>query len=176
MIQFNRVILPVIIFLAVCLAGVVPAHSENTSDRSESGAYEVTGPITVEVLLQRVYLDGEISEEIVEEVIWSMEDFWSFYDEWQLVDHNYDQVIFRQEVNDISPLLKLNGYFGLSEDGMLNIYYGKPEENEVIQSFWQINTKELKSHAHTELKRGIPVFSRDQYLDVLQMYEKYAEF
>ncbi|TMW73980.1 BofC C-terminal domain-containing protein [Alteribacter natronophilus] len=169
-------ILPVIlIVLLFVTAGVSYAEAEEErTQRTDNGAWEVNGPQTVDVVLQRVYLDGEVSEEIVEEVIWSMEDFWSYYDEWQLIDHDYDQVIFRQDVNDISPLLKLNGYFGLSPDGMLNIYNGKPEDNEVIQSFWQINTKELKSHAHTELKKGIPVFSRDQYLDVLQIYEKYA--
>ncbi|WP_026689088.1 BofC C-terminal domain-containing protein [Alteribacter aurantiacus] len=141
----------------------------------EGGAYEVTGPLTMEVILQREYLDGEVSEETVEEVIWSMEDFWAFYSNWQLVGQSSDKVVFKQDVNDISPLLKLNGYFGLSEEGTLSIFNGKPEENDVIQSFFQINTDRLKSQSETELRNGIPVSSKDQYLDVIQMYEKYAK-
>ncbi|WP_232735786.1 BofC C-terminal domain-containing protein [Alteribacter populi] len=140
----------------------------------DDDAFEVTGPLTVEVVLQRVYLDGEMSEEVIEEEILSMEDFWSFYDDWQLLTHTQDQVVFQQEVNDISPLLKVNGYFGLSEEGTLNIYNGKPEQDDVIQSFFQINTDRLKSKVHSDLKSGIPVSSKDHYLEVLQMYEKYS--
>lgn len=129
---------------------------------------------TVEVVLQTHYLDGEVSEEIVLEEIWSMEDFWSFYGDWQLVDQNEKRVIFKKELNDISPLLKVNGYFGLSEDGTLNIYNGKPEQNEVIQSFFQVNTSRLKSHLHEKLKEGIPISTKDNYFDVLKMCEQYA--
>ncbi|MDQ0254241.1 forespore regulator of the sigma-K checkpoint [Evansella vedderi] len=129
---------------------------------------------TVEVILQRHYLDGEISEETVQETIWSMEDFWAFYEEWQLVDQSNDQVIFKRNMNDISPLLKMNGYFGISDDGTLNIYYGKPQENEVIQSFFQVNTSRLKSHIHRSLMEGIPVTTKDNYLQVLKMFEEYA--
>ncbi len=143
----------------------VIGHSNNESHEAK----------TVEVILQRHYLDGEVSEELIEETIWSMEDFWSFYDDWQLVDQNEHQVIFKQEFNDISPLLKMNGYFGLSEEGTLNIYNGKPEDtDDVIQSFFQINTSRLKSHLHDDLIKGIPVSSKDQYLQVLKTYEKYA--
>ena len=130
---------------------------------------------TVEVILQREYLDGEISEEAIEETIWSMEDFWAFYDDWQLVDQNENQIIFKKEFNDISPLMKMNGYFGLSEDGTLSIYNGKPDSNEVIQSFFQVNTTRLKSQLHESLILGIPVSSKDQYLEVLKTYEKYAK-
>lgn len=129
---------------------------------------------TVEVVLQRHYLDGEISEEVIEEIIWSMEDFWAFYGDWQLVDQLEGKVIFKQDTNDISPLLKMNGYFGLSEDGFLNIYNGKPIDNEVIQSFFQVNTSRLKSHIHLELLEGIPVSTKDHYLEVLKMFEEYA--
>ncbi|WP_209122818.1 intercompartmental signaling factor BofC [Alkalihalobacillus sp. BA299] len=135
---------------------------------------EKLGPKTIQVILQRVYLDGEISEEIVEETIWSMEDFWAFYDEWLLIDQNEEKILFKKEIDDISPLLKINGYFGISEDGVLNIYEGKPEERKIIQSFFQINTKKLKSHHENELKNGIPVMSRENYQEVIKTFKKYA--
>lgn len=128
----------------------------------------------MEVVLQRHYLDGEISEEIVIETIWSMEDFWSFYNDWQLVDQNEKQIIFKKELNDISPLLKVNGYFGLSDDGTLNIYNGKPDENRVIQSFFQVNTSKLKSHLHEQLMKGIPISTKEHYLEVLQLCQRFA--
>ncbi len=132
-------------------------------------------PKQVQVVLARVYLDGEISEEIIEETIWSMEDFWAEYREWDLVDQNEAKVVFQQKIDDISPLLKINGYFGISEEGTLNIYDGNPSEEKVIQSFFQINTKELKSHQQKELQKGIPVLSRDRYEEVLKTFKKYAK-
>jgi forespore regulator of the sigma-K checkpoint len=137
---------------------------------------QVLDPKTVRVILSRIYLDGEISEEIVEETILSMEDFWAEYSEWDLVDQDEAQVVFQQKVDDISPLLKINGYFGISEEGTLNIYEGKPSEEKVIQSFFQINMKKLKSHQQRELEDGIPVLSRDRYEEVLKMYKKYAKY
>jgi len=53
---------------------------------------------SVRVILSRVYLDGEISEEIVEEIILSMEDFWAEYAEWKLIDQDEAQVIFQQNI------------------------------------------------------------------------------
>ncbi|MEJ9371507.1 BofC N-terminal domain-containing protein, partial [Schinkia azotoformans] len=54
--------------------------------KEETQAIEVTGPLTVNVVLQQHYLDGNTSEETVTETIWSMEDFWAQYKDWQLVD------------------------------------------------------------------------------------------
>lgn len=138
-------------------------------------SFTVEDPKKVQVVLARVYLDGEVSEEIIEETIWSMEDFWAEYNEWDLVDQDEAKVVFQKNVDDISPLLKINGYFGISEDGILNIYEGNPSEQKVIQSFFQINTKQLKSHQQKELQNGIPVLSRDRYEEVLKTYQKYAK-
>lgn len=136
-------------------------------------SFEVLGPKTVRVILETVYLDGEVSEEIVEETIWSMEDFWAEYEAWNLIDLDDVQIVFQQNVNDISPLLKLNGYFGLSEEGILSIYNGKPDEENVIQSFFHINTDKLKSHQHVQLKKGIPVISREKYEEVINTFKQY---
>lgn len=132
-------------------------------------------PLTVEVTLQRLYLDGEISEEQLVETIWSMEDFWSSYDDWQLVDQNKSEIVFSQEVDDISPLLKMNGYFGITEDGILSIFNGSPAGREVIQSFFQVNTEKLKSQLFDSLIEGIPVSSKEQYTEVLKRYEVYED-
>jgi len=143
--------------------------------RPVMATFQVGNPKTVKVILARIYLDGEVSEEIVEETILSMEDFWAEYADWDLIDLNEAQVVFQQKVDDISPLLKINGYFGVSDEGTLNIYEGKPSEEKVIQSFFQINLKKLKSHQQRELQDGIPVLSRDHYEEVLKMYKKYAK-
>lgn len=111
-------------------------------------------PKKFSVMLQRVYLDGEVSEECVEETIWSMEDFWSKYENWQLVNMDSHQFVFRQEMDDISPLLKANGYFGVSAEGVLGVYNGKPNKSNIIQSFFQIDLEKLESKQQKICKMG----------------------
>ncbi|RSK29392.1 regulator [Bacillus sp. HMF5848] len=144
--------------------------------RNEESVYEISGPLSVTVLLERVYIDGEVSEEIVEETIWSMEDFWSEYADWQLVDQNEEIIVFQKNIDDISPLLKANGYFGITDEGILTIFNGKPEHSphNVIQSFFQINIEKLESYQHDELRKGIRIESKDQYEHVIETFKPYS--
>lgn len=133
----------------------------------------VKEPLQVEVILQREYLDGEISEEKITEKIWSMEQFWIKYEQWELVD-TYDKgLVFKRKMDDISPLLKANGYFGLTEDGTLTIFNGKPHQFNIIQTFFQINIEKLESRKHLELKNGIPIKTKDRYVHVLETFKPY---
>ncbi|KKI92351.1 hypothetical protein WQ54_10065 [Bacillus sp. SA1-12] len=135
----------------------------------------VDKPLTVKLVLQRVYLDGELSEEVTNETILSMEDFWAAYDSWQLIDQSEEKIVLQQKIDDISPLLKTNGYFGIDGDGVLSLFNGKPETQDVIQSFFQIDVKKLESRKHDELIQGIRIHSKDQYLEVLKTYEAYSK-
>lgn len=147
----------------------------NNQPQQQPEVQEVTGPLTVNVILKRHYLDGQISEEVVEETIWSMEDFWAQYADWQLVTHKQGQIIFKKNMDDISPLLKANGYFGISEDGTLTIYKGVPQDSpEVIQSFFQIDISKLESRQQEELKKGIPVVSKDHYQKVIESFKTFS--
>ncbi|WP_175990894.1 intercompartmental signaling factor BofC [Bacillus sp. Marseille-Q1617] len=135
---------------------------------------DVVSAHTVTVKLERVYLDGEISEEIVQETIWSMEDFWAAYADWQLIDMTEEEVVFQKQVDDISPLLKTNGYFGISENGVLSIFNGKPGQAEIIQSFFQIDVEKLESNSHETLLKGIPVKSKQKFEEVLESFKQYS--
>ncbi|MBW3111881.1 MULTISPECIES: intercompartmental signaling factor BofC [Bacillaceae] len=135
---------------------------------------EVASAHTVTVILERVYLDGEVSEEIVQETIWSMEDFWAAYDDWQLMDMTEEQIVFQKKMDDISPLLKTNGYFGISDKGVLSIFNGKPGQAEIIQSFFQIDVEKLESKRHDDLVKGIPIKSKQEYEEVLEQFKAYS--
>ncbi|MBM7691898.1 forespore regulator of the sigma-K checkpoint [Peribacillus deserti] len=132
-------------------------------------------PIIREVILQRVYVDGDISEESLTETIWSMEDFWAQYTGWQLISQNNKQVIFQKHLNDISPLLKTNGYFGLSDDGTLSIFNGRPSESHIIQSFFQLDIKKLEGRTQKKLYDGIKISDKKQYDDVLETFKSYTK-
>lgn len=130
-------------------------------------------PLELTIKLKRVYIDGEESEETLTETIWALEDFWAKYEKWRLVDMSEDYLVFEKKVNDISPLSKMNGYFGITEDGTLSIFNGKPEESDIIQSFFQIDVKKLESKQHQELLQGIPVKSKKDFDKVVETMKKY---
>lgn len=138
-------------------------------------AEEIKLPIEVEVVLTYMYVDGEISEETITETIYSMENFWAKYDEWQLIGMDQGKFVFRKEMDDISPLLKANGYFGVTEDGILTIFNGKPYKSHIIQSFFQIDVGKLESRKRKELKKGIPIKTKDRYVEVLETFKSYSK-
>jgi forespore regulator of the sigma-K checkpoint len=131
--------------------------------------------VKMTVVLQRQYLDGEMSQETKEETVVSLKEIWKKYKDWQLINMDDQTIVFRKTVNDISPLLKANGYFGITEDGTLSIFNGKPtRSNQIIQSFFQIDVKKLESRQHEQLKKGIRVLSKSQYKDVIETYRHFA--
>ncbi|MEH7178899.1 intercompartmental signaling factor BofC [Neobacillus vireti] len=142
---------------------------ENHQDQQKSEPQQLT------IILERVYLDGEISEEVVLDSYWSIENFWAKYDQWQLVDMDESTMVFRKQEDDISPLLKANGYFGLSEDGVLTIFNGRPDRSRIIQSFFQIDVKKLESNKQEELLQGIPIKTKDRYVEVLETFKPYSK-
>ncbi|MGA5691011.1 BofC C-terminal domain-containing protein [Cytobacillus pseudoceanisediminis] len=148
--------------------------SEGTSVYAEAAEKHIEGPLKIDVILEREYLDGEVSQETIEETIWTLEDFWAKYDQWQLVDMDIDYIVFRQKMDDISPLLKANGYFGVTEDGTLTIFNGRPQETNIIQSFFQIDLGKLESTKCEELKKGIPIETKDRYVEVLETFKSYT--
>lgn len=164
-----------LLFSTVFLFSLIGSYSMITSiGHAKASSTFQNHPKQVHIVLKRIYLDGEISEESVEETVWSMEDFWSKYDKWQLADKNSDTLVFTKVVDDISPLLKANGYFGISNEGILTIYNGKPEKSNIIQSFFQIDLKKLESTQQKHLRKGIPIKTKDRYVEVLETFKNYT--
>ncbi|MFT8323311.1 MAG: intercompartmental signaling factor BofC [Bacillus sp. (in: firmicutes)] len=159
-------------FLFLLLASFLSL--ENKLSYASSIHVDEEHPSKIDVVLKRIYLDGEISEECLEETVWSMEDFWSKYDRWQLENMEKNKLVFKQEVDDISPLLKTNGYFGITDEGILTIYNGKPEYSHIIQSFFQIDLKKLESTEQKNLQNGIPIKTKTRYVNVLESFKQYT--
>ncbi|MDE3839746.1 regulator [Bacillus methanolicus] len=168
--------------LAVFVSGLyipqygAPVDGSASAQETKKNDNDITpGPVKITVILERKYLDGEISEEKVIETIWSMKDFWAKYKEWQLLDMSENQVVLRQQIDDISPLLKANGYFGITDDGILTIYNGKPGHSNIIQSFFHIDLGKLESAKWEQLKKGIPIKTKDRYEEVLESFKNYSK-
>lgn len=145
-----------------------------TIEQEGDSVYIPDNPLEIEVLLKRTYLDGDMSEELVTETIWALEDFWAKYENWQLVDIDEKRVVFEKKVNDISPLLKVNGFFGLQEDGTLSIFNGSPDQADIIHSFFQIDMRKLEGKKKEELKKGIPIQTKETFKEVLEAMKQYS--
>ncbi|MFJ8529762.1 BofC C-terminal domain-containing protein [Bacillus sp. NPDC094106] len=128
----------------------------------------------VTILLERMYLDGEASEEIFTEKVANLEQFLKQYKDWQLVDRDDVQIVLQKKIDDISPLLKTSGYFGVSNEGILQIFNGVPNRDNAIHSFFQIDMKKLESYERAELKRGIRIKSKERFVKTIEKMKQYA--
>ena len=125
------------------------------------------------VTLQSLYVDGEMSEEVLFKEGLSVQKILREYKQWNLVLQTDKELVFQQQMNDISPLMKTNGYFGISDDGTLSIFNGKPSDSDVIQSFFHIDVEMLEANKHSELVKGIRVKDKQHYEAVLEAFEPY---
>lgn len=136
--------------------------------------HRLSEPIEMTVILERLYVDGELSQETTKEMIWSLEEFWAKYDKWQLIEMKENMMVFRIYIDDISPLLKANGYFGITDEGVFTIFNGRPKQTNIIQSFFQIDLGKLESNKWEELKKGIPIKTKEQYVHVIETFKPYS--
>ncbi|MDX8046541.1 BofC C-terminal domain-containing protein [Gracilibacillus sp. S3-1-1] len=162
----------------VLVIGVISIQSltnqYNMAEENDDVEVMIQDPLTIELTLEKQYIDGKIETEYTEEMIASMEDFWLAYQDWQVMEQTEGFIRFRQEVDDISPYLKTNGYFGL-KNGQLTIFEGIPIQEAAVQSFYQIDTDELETYLHEQLKEGIKINSKDDYLEVLETFRSYQD-
>ncbi|MFK9091320.1 BofC C-terminal domain-containing protein [Bacillus salipaludis] len=173
MYRLGLAVFTVILFMFIgSISGTVPIGLAAQQDNHQ--IEEKAPPLNMTVILERIYLDGEISQEVIHETCWSMENFWAKYDQWQLTDIDESTFVFRKQVDDISPLLKANGFFGVTENGILTIFNGRPGQSRIIQSFFQIDIKKLESKKQEELIQGIPIKSKDHYVEVLETFKPYS--
>ncbi|WP_270179429.1 BofC C-terminal domain-containing protein [Alkalihalobacillus sp. CinArs1] len=161
----------------ILIMGSLPAHVlavENAQSEREFDEkhYHMDGPMVIEVILRTNYADGVSTEQSIQKTVWSMEDFWSEYAGWQLVNQDHGKMVFERKIEDISPAMKENGHFGLTDDGVLTIFEGKPDEQKVIQTFFQIDVGKVESSRLKELAEGIPIESWYNFEDMLHTFYK----
>lgn len=99
-----------------------------------------------------------------------MMDFWASYEGWRIENQELDRIVFQRQVEDISPLTKQHGYFGLNENGELAVFQGIPNEGKVMESFKPIPVKPLESKRIDVLKGGIKIKDSAHFEQVVHQY------
>ncbi|MGL4521809.1 MAG: BofC C-terminal domain-containing protein [Bacilli bacterium] len=126
----------------------------------------------VEVTIQTWYINDDIkehsytSEQSISEII-------KAYQNATLIDQGKGWIILLEKSKDLSPDIKGSGYWGLSNDGVLTIFSGKPTEQKAIQSFYQIQMERLETNKRKQLEAGIPIKSVDDYLEIIRNMKLY---
>ncbi|AQX53627.1 BofC C-terminal domain-containing protein [Priestia flexa] len=139
---------------------------------SLAGVVEAERPMTI--FLERTYVDGVISQEVLNSPYMTKEEVLSAYPMWRVIKASDGEVVLRKAVDDISPMLKENGYVGLSVNGVLSTFEGKPvNSTNIIQSFFQIDVEKLESYQEELLKDGIRVQTKDDYVSLMDFYKMY---
>ncbi|NPC93519.1 signaling peptide protein [Bacillus sp. WMMC1349] len=129
----------------------------------------------VQVQLEKVYLDGDVGIEKKQETFDQIENFKTIYKEWRLVDQKEGFMLFRKQIDDISPLSKTNGYIGVTEDGVISTFHGRPGLlSEPIQSFFQIDIKRLESRLADDLKKGIRYRTKKEFQHVIESVKSFG--
>lgn len=131
------------------------------------------GTKIMKITLQNLYIDGGLSEEILFKEVSSETELLSEYKDWDLVWQSDKEMVFQKSMNDISPTIKENGYFGITEDGTLSIFNGKPSAADVIQSFFHIDVDLLEVKKQNELVEGIRIKDKKQYEEVLETFKPF---
>lgn len=172
--RISLLILVLMVPSIVTSAHVKPSTTQPIQEQKKTeNAFHITGPKVLSVHLKKVYLDGFKTEKVVKEPVLSMEDFWNEYRQWQLVKQTNDAIYFQKNINDISPVSKAAGIFGIDNQHTLTIFKGSPNDAHIIQTFFQLDLDALEAKMQTELKHGIPVQSKEHFQQVIDMLRKY---
>jgi forespore regulator of the sigma-K checkpoint len=130
-----------------------------------------------ELVLARTYLCGVKDEERRPLSRDQLSQELNKYRGWEVVSADAAKLILHKRENDIAPSCKANGYFGLSKDGFLTLFNGLPSEQNVIQTFYQINTAKMEASLSKEevesLRKGIRVRDLAEYNSVLSTYGEF---
>ncbi|SDI75773.1 BofC N-terminal domain-containing protein [Alteribacillus bidgolensis] len=63
---------------------------------AEMDNYHPRYPAIYEVILEKETSNGLVVTEKKYETVWAVEDFWSKYQNWELIDQKQDQIILRK--------------------------------------------------------------------------------
>jgi len=150
-----------------------PAAGE---EDESAAAFSAQPPL--ELILQRHYVCGELLEE---RTVTSLpaEAVRQKYADWEVVEETGKRLVLAKQVNDLAPQCKANGFFGITDEGLMTLFYGPPEEGRVIRTFYQLDVERLQTSLPHQLARqlreGIRVTTVQEFHSVLSTYAEFSK-
>lgn len=130
------------------------------------------------VVLETQYICGVETEQIGKMARPQLKMLLAQHPEWDATVGTSDKLRLKQRVDDLSPLCKQQAYISIDAVGNLNLYEGKPAEEKVIRTFFQLDVGTLESSLPEgvleQLQQGIRVQDKDEYDSVISTFSDYA--
>lgn len=133
---------------------------------------------SLEVVLQRHYVCGEMLEERMMSPL-SVESVRQQFADWDVAEQTETRLVLTKQVDDLAPQCKANGFFGITDEGLMTLFYGPPEEGNVIRTFYQLDVERLETslpqQVAQQLRDGIRVTTVQEFHSVLSTYAEFIQ-
>lgn len=130
------------------------------------------------VYMRKAYVCGEESHFLGRMDAQDAAKLYGEHPHWSVDLQDEETVTFIETIDDLSESCKTNAYFGIDSEGNLSLFDGRPEEKQVIRTFFQMNIEYLESSLQQEivdqLRRGIRVMDMEAYNSVLSTFSEFA--
>lgn len=155
-----------------------------TEERSEEEVQRILGQLGSEtdrltsVVMETHYICGIETEQLGKMAIPQLKVLLQQHPEWEAEVVSADTLQIKKQVDDLSPLCKEQAYISVDAVGNLNLYEGRPAEEKVIRTFFQMDVGSLESSLPEgvleQLQQGIRVQDKDEYNSVISTFSDYA--
>jgi forespore regulator of the sigma-K checkpoint len=155
-------------------------YSQDPSTSRQQETIEAIGRLkgTQETYIHKVYVCGEENQALGALQSDEIMQIHKEHKDWTISLQENGQVIFTEQVDDLSPECKEKGYFGIDENGNLTLFDGVPGKDNVMRTFFQLNIRYLESSLPKEtiqqLHEGIRVSDLAEFNSVLSTFSDYA--
>ncbi|PQP80070.1 regulator [Paenibacillus sp. PCH8] len=158
-----------------------PVTQETRSEEEIQALVEQLGPDPdrlTSVVLETDYICGVETEQLGKMAIPEVKMLLAQHPEWDARVDTSDALYLKQRVEDLSPLCKQQAYISIDAVGNLNLYEGKPADEKVIRTFFQLDVGTLESSLPEgvlrQLQQGIRIQDKDEYDSVISTFSDYA--
>ncbi|MGF9698362.1 BofC C-terminal domain-containing protein [Paenibacillus sp. MABNR03] len=153
-------------------------------ERSEEEVQTILAKLSSEpdrltsVVLETHYICGVETERLGKMALPQLKILLQQHPEWDAEVVASDTLQIKEHVDDLSPLCKEQAYISVDGVGNLKLYEGRPTEEKVIRTFFQMDVGSLESSLPEgvleQLQQGIRVQDKDEYNSVISTFSDYA--
>ena len=180
--MFLKWLVVLLVGIAICFGmnNYSLASSNSICNKKVEKEHQVMEPLSVKtpkmvnVHLKTTFIDGISIVNIVPDHFISAETVMAKYSGWRMAKCNERDVFLFKKVDDLSPISKTAGIFGLKDGNILTLYKGNPNEKQIIQTFFQIDVNAMEADAANQLQHGIKISNKKQYNKVIHDLSKFA--
>ncbi len=166
------------IIVLVSISFLIANEFTKKDDFVPINATEVMNTKNLQVLFINHFLCGKDQYTYIETPFKTLSELTTKYSDWYLTSNQDNLVIMEKDTEDLAPDCKENAYFGITKDGLLTLFAGPPTEENIIQTFFYLDLKDIESSNRespiAQLQNGIRIHDKEEYLSVISSYIEFS--